>query len=223
MFGASSEIVTGVRTLFPDFHGVSDPQYASDKTLVYAARQAQADVAVLVNNVAGPIFEDIVSPIAITSDAKHVAYIGKRGDDFVEVRDSKPGASFPAKRAVTFVRFIMLSKDGAHLAYEIVRGGNQFKAGTTLRAQRNMVMDGQAGKIYDALGLANPVFNLDSKYFAYVVQGAEGSRDRVVFNGLEGNLYDDVFYGTLKFSDEQSVEFVARDGQRFLRVGETLE
>jgi hypothetical protein len=223
IFGESAQILTGVRSLFPDFHGVSEPQYASDGTLVYAARQGQANVAVLVNNVPGPVFEDIVGPVAITADAKHIAYVGKRGDDFVEVRDNKPGASFPAKRELAFVQFIILSKDGAHLAYEIVRGGTRYKAGATPRAQRNIVIDGQAGKIYDALGLADPVFNLDSKYFAYVVRGAEGSRDRIVFNGLEGSLYDDVFYGTLKFMDEQSIDFIARNGQRFLRVTETLE
>ncbi len=71
--------------------------------------------------------------------------------------------------------------------------------------------------------MMDPVFNSDSTNFAYVVQGAEDNRDRMVFSGLESNLYDDVFAGSLCFVDEQSVEFVVRNGQRFLQVTETLK
>jgi hypothetical protein len=40
---------------------------------------------------------------------------------------------------------------------------------------------------------------------------------------LEGKLYDSVFWGSVKAIDERNIEFVAQDGQRFLRVLETLE
>jgi hypothetical protein len=47
--------------------------------------------------------------------------------------------------------------------------------------------------------------------------------DSVVFNGDESKLYDDVFRGSLHFIDEQSLEFVAHSGQRFVRVIETSQ
>lgn len=223
MFGASYEIVTGVRQLFPDFHGVSDPQYTSDGALVYAGRRGQGDVSVYLDGVAGPVFEDVVSPIIIAGESNRMAYVGKRGDQFIEVRNQKPGASFPGKRELSFVPFMVLSHDGDHLAYEIVRGGGQFKAGYTSRALRRMVIDGQAAAEYDAFGIVDFEFSSDNRRHFYVVRGAEGRRDRVIFNGFEGRLYDDVFLRSTKFIDEQSIEFIAQDGLRFLRVTQRID
>ncbi|MBZ5527031.1 MAG: hypothetical protein LAN71_03890 [Acidobacteriia bacterium] len=223
MFGVQEQIRTGVSNLSPDFHGVSDPQYSSDGKLIYAGRRGTGDVAVYVDGVAGPGFEDIVSPIAITEEARDIAYIGKRGDFFVEVRNQQPGASFPGKREVSYVESILLSSDGKHLAYQIVRGGSQFKAGQTRRALRRVVLDGRAGVEYDALNIASLRFSPGKDHFAYEVEGAQKDRDMVVCDGLEGKLYDNLFIGSLKFLDDQTLEFVARDGRRFLRVTQTLE
>ncbi len=223
IFGQSSQIATGMKFLWPDFHGVSIPQYTSLGALVYAARRGEGDVVVFLDGVPGPAFDDIPGPIAVTPDAKHIAYIGQRGESFVEVRDNKPGATFPGKRAVSFVEEMAISKDGSHLAYEIVRGGRMFKEGRTSRALRRIVMDGQGGPEYDAYDLNNFEFTADGRHYFYEILGAEGDRDRVIFDALEGKLYDAVFRNSTRFIDEQTVEFVARDGKRFLRVTESLE
>ncbi|MBZ5679714.1 MAG: hypothetical protein LAO24_06390 [Acidobacteriia bacterium] len=223
MFGASTQIAPGLRNLSPDFHGVSDPQYTPDGKLVYAGRRGEDNVVVMIDGAAGPPFEDIVSPIAISTEGNHVFYVGKRGDSFVEVRDQKAGASFPGKRAESFVGLLMISNDGAHLAYEIVRGGKQFMAGNTTRALRRVVVDGQAGPEYDALGLRDLNLRAEGKRYHYAVIGAEGTHDRVVFNGLETKLYDDVFSRSVEFVDDQTIDFVAQDGQRFIRVTAVME
>ena len=223
MFGQTTQIATGLRSLSPDFHGVSDPQYTPDGKLVYAGRRGEDNVAVMIGGAGGPVFEDIVSPIAISSEGNHVAYVGKRGESFIEVRDNQPGASFPGKRAESFVGFVMISSDGEHLAYEIVRGGQQFKQGRTTRALRRVVIDGQAIREYDALGIRDFSLRANGKRYHYAVIGAEGSRDHVVFNGLQTKLYDDVFSGSVDFVDDQTVEFVAQDGQKFLKVTAVLE
>jgi hypothetical protein len=145
VFGPQESMVTGVRSLSPDFHGVSDPQYTSEGRLVYAARRGESDVVVFTDSKAGPSFEDIVSSIVVTTDGKHSFYVAKRGESFVEVRDNQPGVSFPGKREVSFVGMMMMTKDGSHFAYEIVRGGKMFKAGGTTRALRRLVLDSQAG------------------------------------------------------------------------------
>jgi len=223
VFGPQETMVTGVRSLSPDFHGVSDPQYTPEGKLVYAARRGESDVVVFTDGTAGPSFEDIVSSIIVTSDGKHSFYVAKRGESFVEVRDQQPGASFPGKREVSFVGVVMMTKDGSHFAYEIVRGGKMFKAGGTSRALRRLVLDSQAGPEYDALGMRDIWFSENGKHSSYLVVGAEGNKDRVIFDGLEGKLYDSVFRGSIKAIDERNIEFVAQDGQRFLRVLETLD
>lgn len=223
LFGVQERIRTGVTNLSPDFHGVSDPQYSSDGKLIYAGRREKGDVAVYVDGTPGPAFEDIVSPIAVTEEARHIAYIVKRGDFFVEIRDQQPGPSFPGKREVSYVESILLSPDGKHLAYEIVRGGSEFKAGRTRRALRRVVLDGQAGAEYDALDISSFRFSPGKDHFAYEVVGAQKDRDMVVCDGMEGKLYDALFTGSLKFLDDQTLEFVARDGRRFLRVTQSFE
>jgi hypothetical protein len=101
-------------------------------------------------------------------------------------------------------------------------GGAQFKPGRTSRALRRVVLDGQAGPEHEAHDIGHVHFIPDSRHHFYEVTGAEPDKDLVVFDGLEGRLYGPVFRYSARFSDEQTIEFVARDGQRYLRVTETL-
>ena len=221
--GGYSTITPGVRRFSPDFHGLSDPMYTPEGKLVYAARRGDGDVAVFVAGVPGPSFEDIVSPIGLSEDGKHIGYVIKRGESFVEVRDHRAGAAFPGKRAESFVGILTMSPDGEHLAYEIVRGGKQFEAGTTSRALRRVVVDGQGGPEFDAFGIRDLEVTSNGRNAHYTVVGAAGNRDRVVFNGLDTRLYDNVFRGSLTFVDEQTIEFVAQDGSRVVRVTTALQ
>jgi hypothetical protein len=219
---ADYRIATGVRSLRPDFHGLSDPDYAEDGNLVYAARRGEDDVVVFYQGEPGPKFEDLVSPIVVTGKGLHLGYVVKRGDDFVEVKDQKFGKTFPGKRSASYVSMIMLTHDGARLAYEIVRGGNAFKEGYTQRALRRVVIDGKADAEFDALGVSGLEFNSDGKHYVYEVKGAAGDRDQVVIDGMEGKLYDVVFRNSTKFIQDDTVEFIAKDGSKFFRVRHTL-
>ena len=221
--GAYSTIVAGVRRFSADFHGLSDPIYTPEGKLVYAARLGEDAVAVFVAGVPGPSFEDIVSPIGMSEDGAHIGYVVKRGESFVEVRDRRTGAAFTGKRAESFVGILTMSPDGEHLAYEIVRGGSQFQAGRTTRALRRVVIDGRGGAEFDALGIRDLEVTSNGQGHHYTVVGAEGNRDRVVFDGLETRLYDNVFRGSLTFVDEQTIEFVAQDGSRVVRVTAALQ
>jgi hypothetical protein len=147
--------------------------------------------------------------------------LGKKGESFIEVRDQVAGPGFPGKREVSFVETMAMSKDGSHLAYEIVRGGNQFKEGRTLRALRRVVIDGKAGPKYDSNDLNHFRFGADGTHYFYEVYGAVGDRDRVIFDGIDSKICDTVFRNSTKFIDETSIEFVAQDGRCFLRVLDT--
>lgn len=223
--GAWQYMIGGVHDLVADFHGVSSPWFTSQGKLAYAVRRKNGDVAVLVGGEAGPGFEEILSPVVSSRDPAHFAYIAKRGGEFLEVRDHQVSQTFAlskTKNRTTGVPWIQMSGDGAHLAYEIVSGGDKFREGGTERALRSIVLDGKAGPEYDVLGLENFDFAKDASHFHYEVHGAKGDRDLVNVDGHESRLYDSVW--ATGFSDDgKSVFFIARDDKRFLRVSYPLQ
>lgn len=218
MFGSYRYVLKGVKGLSADFHGVSDPEFTAEGNVMFAQRQGDGHVVVHFGGRAGPAFDDVVSSILTSDDGKHVAYIARQGDQFVEVRDQMAGAGFPGKRELSFVGWIAMNKDGTRLAYEIVRGGNEFKQGRTRRALRRVVIDGKSGPEYDSHNLVPSRFSDEGNHYLYTVHGAKGDRDLMVFDGVEGPLYDDIFSPSARFVDGQTIEFIARQGRRFLRV-----
>ena len=207
----------GVRDLTPDFHGISTPQFSPEGKLIYAGRRDKGDVAVFVGSDAGPGFDEILSPVAFSADSAHFAYVARRGDEFVPVRDNRPGPGFtPSKHGATGVGWIVFGGNGEHLAFETISGGNTFKTGGTTRALRAVVLDGARAKEYDAFSLRDFDFN-GAGHYCYIVRGASGNRDLVNVDAQESRLYDDVV--DTRFSEDgTSVVFVAHDGARFLRV-----
>ena len=218
MLGSYEYVLKGVKRLSPDFHGVSDPEFTSDGSLVFAQRQGDGSTVVHFGGRAGPSFDDVVSPIIISEDGKHVAYVARQGNDFVPVHDQVAAAGLRTKRPVGLVGWIMMSKDGSHMTFETVFGGEQFQQGKTRRALRRVVIDGVGGKEYDAYNLVPGVFDEAGKRYSYIVHGAQGDRDRMVFDEVEGPLYDDILSQSAHLVDEQTIEFIARQGHRFLRV-----
>ena len=218
--GTWEYMIGGVHEFVADFHGVSGPRFSSGGKLAYAVRRGKNDEAVLVGGEAGPGFEEVISPVIFSRDASHFAYIAKRDGEFLEVRDHQVGQKFSlskTKNRATDVPWIMMSADGAHLAYEIVSGGQQFKGGSTERALRSVVMNGKAGPEYDALGLENFDFSEDASHYHYEVHGAKDDRDIVSVDGHESRLYNSV-WATDFAANGKSVTFFARDDRRFFRV-----
>jgi hypothetical protein len=215
--GSAQSISKGVRVLSTDFHGVSDPAYTRAGELAFGRRLGNDQVVVAVGDRQGPFLDDLVSSIVVSRDGEHLAYVGKKGDAFVEVRDQMPGRTFAAKRPAAIVPWIGMSEAG-RLAYSIVLGGAEFKAGRSARALRRVVVDGVAGPEYDALGITPALTGATGEPLAYVVIGAEGRQDRLVLNGRETRLYDDVIGGSIRFLPPSGVEFVARQGRQLLHV-----
>jgi hypothetical protein len=210
-------LAPGVREFTPDLHGVSTPDFDGEGNLVFAARRDKGDIAVFVAGGAGPGFDEILSPVIFSSDSLHLAYVARRDQSFVEVRDDKPGKTFDAgKRGATQVKWIMASSDATHIAYETVSGGAEFRKGTTARAHRTVVLDGQVGPEYNALDIDAFGFDAGATHYFYEVLGADGDRSLVNVDGHESRQYDAV--GSAHFASRGSVVFFARDGLKFLRV-----
>jgi hypothetical protein len=218
--GAWQFMLGGVRYLNPDFHGVSTPRFSPTGKIAYAARRGKEGVAVTVGGESGPVFQAIVSPIAFSGDSSQVVYIAEHSGEFQEVRNHQVVRELSlskSKRRATGVSWIEMSRDGTHVAYEIISGGGEFSAGRSERALRSVVMDGKAGPEYNAKGIGNFDFTRDAKHCLYEVLGAKGDQDLVNVDGLESPLYDDV-RGAHFSDDEKEVTFFARQDRRLLRV-----
>jgi hypothetical protein len=219
----AQSMISGIRGMSEDFDGLSTPQFNPEGKLVYAARRDKGDVAVFVGGEAGPGFDEILSGIVFTKDSQHFAYVAKRGKEFVEVQDNKPGRTVPAeRRAPSDVPWIYVNADTTRLVYETVSGGDRYNTGGTPRALRSVIIDGKAGPEYNANGIQWFGFDKDAHHYLYRVAGAKGERDLVNADGHESRLYDFVALPRL-LEDENRFAFIARDGSRFLRVTYTFE
>ena len=215
--GATESAATGPRVLHADFHGVSDPAFSPDGALAYAVRRDKGEIVVMSGDQAGPPIDELVGSILFSDDPKHWAYIGKRGDSFLEVRDGQPGITFPIDAKVGWVDWVTIARDGSRLGYQLVRGGGQFGNEVTTRARRSVVLDGRAGKEYNAGGMSILFFTPDHRHYVHTVMRIDGKHDLVVADGNESISYDEL--RDLQFSSGQtSALFFARAGSRILRV-----
>ncbi|HEV2288526.1 MAG TPA: hypothetical protein VGR81_06180 [Candidatus Acidoferrales bacterium] len=217
----SQVMVSGTRDLDAGFQGISNPKFNSSGKLVYALRNGKGDIVVMNGEQTGPSFDDVVSDLVLTEDEQHIAYVARRGTDFVEVRDNQPGKTFPIDAKFGGIGWMWLSTDASHLAYEIIRGGNTYNSGGTARARRTVIIDGQPGTEYNAFDISLVRFTKNGKHYFYRVIGADGSRTLMVIDGKESKLYDFQTLGRFS-SDEKSVAFVAKDSSRIVRVTASL-
>lgn len=223
ILGAPSDpMAEGPRDLHVTYHAISNPQFNSDGKLLYAVRREKGDIVVLNGDQVGPSFDDVHSAIVVSNESNHFVYIAQRGKDFVEVRDNQPGNSFPIEARMGIAEWMVLTKDGTHLAYELVRAGMKFKEGETPRARRSVVIDGQPGREYNALDIRLPFFSRDGRHYYYGVTAASGFRDLFVVDGHESKLYEHLGNGGYS-ADGKSVTFIAQDSSRLLRVTASLQ
>ena len=212
----------GVQDMQADLFGASSPAFCPDGKLAYGARRGKGDVVAMVGEEAGPALDELLSPILFSKDAKHSAYVGARGDSFLEVRDNQPGKTFPVGARVGVVDWGVMSTDGSRFAYELVRGGLDYMNRATTRARRTVVLDGQPGREYNADSIGMALFTGDNRHFLYTVARVDGKYDVVVADGTESNHYDEITDLRIS-SDGAAANFLARDSSHLLRVTYPLQ
>lgn len=239
-------LISGPGVLSANLNGVSDPAFDQDGNPVYAARLGKDDVVVFDGTKSGQRFDDVVSDVVFTDGALHSAYVALRGREFVEVLDNQPGKAVPLddspQRAhprepdptdlnatpgsdeplpppipKASIGWTELTPHATHFAFEIVKRGIRPYDGATLRAQRTVVLDGQPGKKYNALGISVLQFSKDEKHYWYAVYGASGKRGLVVVDGQESKLYDNLTGAQFNPADN-GIIFFAHSGKKLLRV-----
>jgi hypothetical protein len=94
-----------------------------------------------------------------------------------------------------------------------------------------VIVDGQEERQYNANALINLTFSRDSRHFAFEVHGAGIGKSFVVVDDREGKHYDELLAGeqrrgmakgSLRFTAENSVTYLARKGRKFYRVTQPL-
>lgn len=193
-----------------DYEWIADPAFTPDsQRLAYFAWTEKNDKkAVLVNgSEVTPLRPDATGYPVFSADAKRIAFVAKRPDGFVAVLDGQEGPVFDrigrlafrpdghltyaARRGQKAFTVIdgsdpqehpqyshvgepVLSPDGQHTAYWAFDGTHE-----------TVVVDGVAGKAYDAIGTL--VFSPDSRHLA--VEARLGPQWRLVVDGVEGPEY----------------------------------
>ena len=238
-------LISGPRVLSASLNGVSDPVFDVHGNLAYAARNAKNDVVVFDGAQAGPRFDDVVSDVVFTDDALHSVYVALRGREFVGVLDNQPGKGIPLDDSPQHAQprkpdptdlntipgddeplpppvpkasigWTELTPHATHFAFEMVKGGPRFNAGNTLRAERTVVLDGQPGKKYNALGISVLQFSKDERHYWYTVV-ASGKQGLVVVDGQESKLYDNLTEAQFDPAYNGIICF-ARNGKKILRI-----
>jgi hypothetical protein len=236
--------IASTNVLSASLDGVSDPAFDRNGNLVYAARRGNNDVIMVDGNGDGPSFDDVLTDAVFTADGDHSAYVARRGEDLLAVRDNKPGHLLSLndlihRKAVYFddegnrikappldvgefsVGWAALSPHAAHFAYEITKGGMRFRNGRTPRAERTVVFDGQPQNRYNALNISVVQFTPDERHYWYTVLGADGKKSLAVVDGRETKLYDDMSAAQFD-SENNQVVFFARKKDRVVRIAVPL-
>ena len=239
-------VVDGKQSLA--FRSVTRPVFSPDSQrlayLVIPAKLEHKINVTVVHNLAGVSpFRDVWAPVVddqmgepnlifagpiFSPDSKQAAYAagdhvqstlfigGQKIQDFSE---RKKGRLF-------LVRSLVFSPDGKRWACALSEGGHMYmntiaQVGSEWsQAQRRVVVDGQEGPEYDIPGMVNLRFSPDSQHLAYEAQGMLNSW--VMVDGREGKHYDQVLWGTLFFSSNDSVTYVAREARKFYRVRQSV-
>ncbi|MBI4057826.1 PD40 domain-containing protein [Candidatus Microgenomates bacterium] len=172
---------------------------------------------VVVNNKIVGVYDEIVSPLAYSSDGKQLAYTIKDESGMAVVVNGKKGERY---LAIDTHFPPLFSPDGTRLAYFAIRDRED---------KWTLVVNGQEQRGYDNRPLySSLVFSPDSQKIAYWAGIGRNNfvQDKkwfVVVNSKESSKYDDVSYDpTLVFSlDSKKLAYQARrDNKSFIVVND---
>jgi WD40-like Beta Propeller Repeat len=174
--------------------------YTRDGEHVFWLRFYEAGEAASIvwDGVAGPEFDDWVffdgAPIIFSPDKHHVAWIGKRGGTFVVVVDDS------------------IRGEWDNVDTEVVptvSNSGRVALIANVEGKRRLILDGSLFTDWEAAGAL--AFSADGDHVAFVA--LDGSKSRVVVDGVTGPVVDQVGSGTLG-AGSQTVVFT-RDGAHF--------
>jgi hypothetical protein len=184
------------------FDGIKSMLISPDgEKVVYSAKQSGKWVKMLDDKEIGQPFDDLGGGYWSFGDSglQHYAYAAKRGAKWLVVNDSKEGAEFEDVRAPRLIRGRLV------YAAKVKKSSGPDKW--------TMVVDGQKGGEYDAVGIA--VLSADGQRIAYNATHKKATNlgfdthMLVVIDGKEGSVYEEVGMPVFS-SDGRHVAYRAR-------------
>jgi hypothetical protein len=218
----------------PLVYGVGDPIFSTDGSrIAYAA--CRDLVAMFVDGKAGPSFDNVWTVPVFTTDGKHHGYVASTGNTWQVVLDHKVIREIPLPKVndkswapkMNFSDGLVLSPDGARTAFIAGKGGEHFfsfgggsrvpsEDGTP--ARRRVVLDDKQLEEHDCFYLSDLQFSSDSRHAVYAVHGATDKAAHIVVDGQDGKIHQQIAPGSVKFVDEHTVTYVARNDTKLVRV-----
>jgi RNA polymerase sigma factor (sigma-70 family) len=138
-------------------------------------------------------YDDMRRPV-VSPDARHVAYVVKKSDQWLVVLDGREEQEYDDIADVTF------SPDGGHVAYAAKTG-----------AKRRVIWDAKPGGEYAELH--TPVFSLDGKHLAYGAR--RGQTWAMVRNGRESGDEDEILAPVFSPDGKRLAYAAKTDGKWF--------
>ena len=137
-----------------------------------------------------------------SQDGSNFAYITRSDNNETLYINGKETAS---NEKISFIEF---SSDGQRFAYGIKNNKKD-----------QVVLDGQAGQVYDWIFMPY-FFTPDNRYFVYKARKDEG--DVIVFNNIESKAYDKI-YSIFVTSNKKQLVFYARKALEIWKVTVNLD
>lgn len=230
------ENINGVihyRSVFEDVvhvagEGAGFPVFSPDSQhIAYCVKRGKKDWVVLIDGLPGEKYKEIICAPAYSPDG-HMALLVLDNKGIAEVIDNRLVRVTETKGVLIWAFNLTLSPGGERLAY--VMGNTNWAGGPGKRARIQVVLDGQLGKGYKAENISAPLFSPDGRHVAYVVHNVDiklkqtvfKGKSVVVLDGAEGKLYWQIFDNTLRFTSENTLTYVARQANDFLRVTQKI-
>jgi len=225
----------------PQFEEIFGPAFSPEgRRFAYLAKRGKLWRMVIDGQDGSEFEHDIFGYPKFSPDSQHVIQLAMMNHptwnqsnlEVLELRDGKMTKTtttqfHTGRTTYPFMEGESLSPDGQRTVCVVGVGGEKFFHGGTTRALRRVIVDGQAGKDFDALEI-DLEFSPDSRHVVYGVRGGVGdNKSMVVIDGQEGKLYDDVIGGAFRSaqgndSSQDAFMYIARAGRKFFRVTQRL-
>lgn len=197
-------------------HGVSAPSMTRDgRHVAYAARRGNNDMTVVVDGKEGPGFEEIPGEPVYSPDGK-LYYLVVDAGKLVLMVDGQRVKETEWREKSTCIPFSFA--EGGHYHYGVLHHAEGVQ----------VIADGQEHRLRPlaVLGIpGNPSQVVGGRlHFAYFGMAVQPKQEAVlIVDGKEAKVYSDVWPETVRWSGEGVLTYVARDGQRLLRVTQTVQ
>ena len=201
----------------PRLHGVSTPAISSDyEHVAYAARRGVGDFTVVTDGTEGPQMDAIPCNPSYSPGGK-LYYVGVKNGVAVLVVDGKTAMELPLSTPGW-------DDKGACVGPDIAEG-EHYAFGIVQKDGMRLVADGSEFKLRVMTAIAGPVTQVDGRrfHFAYTVRpDLTKPASLLIVDGKETRTYDDIWPGTVRWTEAGVVTYVARQGQKLLQVRHTM-